>query len=63
MKLFVNENGVTVKELKAILENWPDVDSNGEDSQVWMYSNYGSSSPVIDISKLNETDIIFDYEV
>lgn len=52
-----NENCITVKELKEFLNKIPETNSQGEDSEVWIMSGVNLSSPLIEITKLNETDV------
>lgn len=47
------ENGMTVKELKELVKDWPEVDVNGEPTEVWMETGRGLSSPVRVAVKLN----------
>lgn len=53
-------NGLTVKELKALISDWPELDAMGELSEVWIATGQNLSSPVIEVSQLNSTDLIFD---
>ena len=49
---------LTVKELKAFIENWPETDRYGDPCEVWIETGRGLSSPCIEIMQLNQTDII-----
>jgi hypothetical protein len=33
------ENGLTVKELKQIIKDWPEIHENGEPTEVWISTN------------------------
>lgn len=47
-------NGITVKELKKIIANWPDVRADGTPTEVWLGDSDGCSNRVIEISTLDE---------
>lgn len=47
------ENGITVKELKKILADIPDVGLDGEDTEVWISTGVMTSSPAHSVCKLN----------
>jgi hypothetical protein len=49
---------ISVKKLREILKDWPDTDSCGEASEVWIETGRNLSSPVLEVSQLNETDIL-----
>jgi hypothetical protein len=54
IKPFVNENGVTVAELREWLAKIPTVDPvTGEPNEVWMDTGPGVSSPVKAVWPLN----------
>ena len=38
---------MTVKELKKILENWPETDDEGNPTEVWIETGEMLSSPVV----------------
>ena len=44
---------MTVKELKEIIKDWPEVDGNGEPTEVWINSGKGLSSIANSAVKLN----------
>jgi hypothetical protein len=47
-------NGMTVKELKEVIKQWPEVDEHtGEDCEVWITTGKNLSSPVICVYPLN----------
>ena len=52
--------GLTVKELKEIIKNWPETDENGELTTVWIETGWCLSSIVTEISPLNRYDAIAD---
>lgn len=68
MKTF--ENGMTVKELKDLIKDWPEEDCYGDPTEVWMETGRCLSSPVrvacpLNLRKDDETgkewsDIIFE---
>lgn len=50
----INNNGVTIQELKEWLSKLPNKDpETGEDKQVWMSTGVGLSSPVCEVWSLN----------
>jgi hypothetical protein len=52
-----NENGITVKELKEFIKDWPEVDDNGDPYEVWFQTGRGLSSVCTEVCKLNGGDI------
>jgi len=56
--------GLTVKELKILIKDWPEIGKNGESTEVWIETGTNLSSPVTYISMLNSrdeaSDIIFE---
>ena len=48
-----NKNGITIKELKQIINSIPETDENGEDYEVWIESGLGLYSIVTYAGKLN----------
>jgi len=52
-KALDNETVVTVAQLKAIIKDWPELDLNGEPSEVWVATGKNLSSPVCSVSALN----------
>jgi len=47
-------NGITVRELQTVLENWSKRNPNGEDCEVWVRgSKPGLSSPITRVTPLN----------
>ena len=57
---FENEMGITVKQLKEIVKDWPETDTLGEDSEVWIMTGETLSSPVVAISPLNSADLMLE---
>jgi len=53
-----NENGITVKQLKEWVKDLPEVDSNGEDYEIYISPDGTQSSIVSELWKLNEGDIV-----
>ena len=55
------KKGLTVKELKNIIKDWPDEDSNGTLNEVWIETGQNLSSIVYEVVKLNKFhgDILF----
>jgi hypothetical protein len=62
-------NGLTVKELKELIKDWPETDNIGDPTEVWVEHN-GFSNQVKSVSPLNAreddetghkwSDILFD---
>lgn len=61
-------NGLTVKELKELIKDWPEKNQYAEDCEVWVEIGKGLRSPVTLVSPLNiknddgiiSADIIFE---
>jgi hypothetical protein len=47
------KNGMTVKELKEIIKDWPEMDKYGDPTEVWVGHNDNLSSPVRELWILN----------
>ncbi len=60
MKITHFENGLTVKELKELIKCWPDLDEDGEDTEVWISNGCGESNICYGICPLNDNDILFE---
>lgn len=45
--------GMTVKELKELVKDWPEVTNYGEPTEVWIETGHGLSSPVVVAMALN----------
>lgn len=54
------ENGFTVKQLKAIVKDWPEKDLNGEPTEVWIENGDFRSSPCFSIWPLNKREMTGD---
>lgn len=55
--------GLTVPELRKLLETWPDNDAEtGEPNEVWFMTGDCLSSPVTCVERLNRSDIVFSNE-
>lgn len=46
-------NGMTVRELKEMVKDWPETNLWGEDCEVWVETGHASSSPVTRAGALN----------
>ena len=68
MKTKYFENGLTVRELKELIKDWPEVNYCGEECEVWIADRSGLSNAVKEVSPLNlrenegilAADIIFE---
>lgn len=50
---------MTIKELKKILENWPEQDKNGEDFQVWLGNKQDCyTNEAVEYKVLNKHDLL-----
>lgn len=58
----INDNGITVRQLKSFLEDYPDRDEYGEEYGVWIDKGSGLSSPARSLHRLNKHDIILGFE-
>jgi hypothetical protein len=54
-------NGLTVKELKELVKDWPEVDEFGEPCEVWVETSQGYSNVVKSVTTLNKR--VFDDNV
>lgn len=52
------EKGLTVAEFKKLIADWPETDIDGEPTEVWISTGVNLSSPVVEVSQLNRTDLI-----
>lgn len=59
MQPLINHNGITVKQLKELIKDWPEVDEFGEETTVWVGDD-GNSNIVTEVYQLNLGDIIFE---
>ena len=47
--------GLTVKELKEAIKDWPEIDeTTGEECEVWLSAGENLSSPAVGITPLNQ---------
>lgn len=51
---------LTVKELKAILENWSDYTDTGELAEVWVTTDVGVSCQAVEAVRLGAGDLLID---
>lgn len=56
---YIENDCMTVRELKAIVATLRDEDDVGEEFEVWMMTGDGVTSPVVGASRLNRGDILF----
>ena len=65
MKALVNKTGITIRELKELVKDLPEVDEYGEDYEVWVENtdNDGLSNAAKTIMQLNKGDIIVSIRV
>ncbi len=54
------DNGLTVRELKELLKDWPEDDVYGEPTEVWIETGVNLSSPVRCVTPLNKADLLFE---
>jgi len=52
--------GLTVKEFKEIVKDWPEEDYMGEPSEVWLMTQPGLSSQCHEINTLNGGDLLLE---
>ena len=52
------ENGMTITDLKKVIDGMPEKDDNGEDYEVWMSVGRQISSQVSQAVDLNKGDLI-----
>ncbi len=60
MKALINKAGITIKELKELVKDLPEVDEYGEDYEMWVENtdDNGLSNVAKTIMRLNKGDII-----
>ena len=46
-------NGLTVKELKEMIKDWPETNEHGQLTEVWIETDWNTSSVVTEIQPLN----------
>lgn len=54
MEPFSTTDVLTVRQLKSIIKNWPELNALGEDTEVWLMVADGTSSPVKELWPLNK---------
>lgn len=60
-KILRNKNGITIAELKALIEDLPETDKNGDPYEVWISNKERSSNMAREIWPLNEGDILIKF--
>jgi hypothetical protein len=60
MKALVNKTGITIRELKELVKDLPEVDEYGEDYEVWVKNtdDNGLTNTAKTIMQLNKCDIV-----
>ena len=60
MNPLINKTGITIKELKELVKDLPEVDKNGDDYEVWIENTDDDmlSNPAKSITRLNQGDIL-----
>lgn len=60
MQPLINPNGITIKQLKELVKDLPEVDANGNDYEVWVMNTDGShlSNQAKAIYQLNQGDVV-----
>lgn len=53
-------NGMTVKELKNFIKDWPEENMHGEPTEVWFNTDKFHSSQVTEMDKLNVNNGTYD---
>lgn len=53
MAMYPFANGMTVKQLKELIKDWPEMDRDGEPTEVWIETGKGLTSPVTMATTLN----------
>ena len=53
------DEGLTVKELKEIIKDWPETRDDGSPTEVWLANKAGVSNIAVELSSLNvdENDV------
>lgn len=65
MNPLINKEGITVKELKELIKDLPEVDQNGDPYEVWIENtdDCGKSNVAQSVFKLNQGDIIISISI
>jgi len=53
MQNYESDSGITVKKLKEILKDWPEVDESGNPTEVWLETGRMLSSICMSVDILN----------
>jgi len=51
-------SGLTIRELKCIIKDWPETNGNGELTIVWLSATSGHSVQAYMLSRLGEADLL-----
>ncbi|AZU98451.1 hypothetical protein BZF66_05695 [Salmonella enterica] len=49
-------DGVSVRELKELIKDWPEVRENGEDTMVYLGDGNGYSNQAIEVSTIDQDE-------
>lgn len=56
--MIINTNGITIKQLKEYIKDWPEVNQNEEENIIWLGTDQMTSFDVcVSVCKLNNFDI------
>ena len=60
MNALINKNGITIKELKELVKDLPEIDEDGDDYELWVENtdDAGLSNAAQTIFQLNQGDLI-----
>ena len=53
LSALIFKSGLTVRELKEFIKDWPEIDSNGNPTEVWVEIGEGVSAPALEVWPLN----------
>jgi hypothetical protein len=56
MKIQEFPSGMTVKDLKESIKDWPEFDENGDPCEVWIETMDGRSNQAVSICALNKNE-------
>lgn len=51
---------ITVRELKELIKDWPDIDERGEQNTVWVGNHESTSNECRRVVPLNRGDLLLD---
>lgn len=54
VKVSLFPGGLTVKQLKEAIKNWPETNEDGNPTEVWIETGWCMSSVVVEITPLNK---------